>query len=189
MRSTKETHWISRFPAKFPLNPMDLEWFSAAWSIWDNSLTLIMGTRAWTGGPLKGTEGSWRAQSLGLVNRKTSFCGPPLKPGTLHMLRVLTSQTCFDRTNKSTGFTPFLCTFLWICLSYFITSMYSWYIDTRNQPGQPKYTIWFLPITTPKRCSILRTNPSRMVVNATFSESLSSFWHWIEIVISCIFSY
>ena len=91
------------------------------------------------------------------------------------MLRVLTSQTCFDRTNKSTGFTPFLCTFLWICLSYFITSMYSWYIDTRNQPGQPKYTIWFLPITTPKRCSILRTNPSRMVVNSTFSESLSSF--------------
>ena len=111
LRNTKKSHWISRFPAKFPLNPMDLERFSEPWSIWDNSLNLIMGTRAWTGGPLKGTEGSWRAQSLGLVNRKTSFCGPPLKPGTLHMLRVLTSQTCFDRTNKSTGFTPFLCTF------------------------------------------------------------------------------
>ena len=127
----KRSHWISRFLAKFPLNPMDLEWFSAAWSIWDNSLTLIMGTRAWTGGPLKGTEGSWRAQSLGLVNRKTSFCGPPLKPGTLHMLRVLTSQTWFERTKIQVS--HLLCTFkhhnetnLWICLSYFITSMYSW---------------------------------------------------------------
>jgi hypothetical protein len=111
---------------KFPLNPMDLEQSSEPWNI-DNSLNLIMGTRAWTGGPLKGTQGSWRAQSVG-VNRKKSFCGPPLKPGTLHMLkllfvwgarifgsihifrdtffmgltwsylRVLTSQTWFERT-------------------------------------------------------------------------------------------
>jgi len=125
---------------KFPLNPMDLEQSSEPWNI-DNSLNLI-GPRAWplNWGKLKGPKPRPSEQK-----KTTSFCGPPLKPGDTAYAEIAVCvgsqdfrfHSHFQRHifwhDKSTGFTPFLCTFehhnetnLWICLSYFITSMYSW---------------------------------------------------------------